>query len=115
MVRAEIQSGRIGPDLLSEIVARLRDALQPERIHLFGSQAYGEPHEASDVDLMVVLPGPVPRTSECYGKGHASLRGLHVPVELHFVSAAGFEWRKAATGSLEREVAERGRVVYERS
>jgi predicted nucleotidyltransferase len=113
MVRAEIRSGKIGADTLSEVVARLAAALQPVRIYLFGSQAYGEPHDDSDVDLMVVLPGPVPRVSECYGTAHASLRGLRVPVELHFVSAAGFERRRKTPGSLDHEVAERGRLDYE--
>ncbi|HYV38759.1 MAG TPA: nucleotidyltransferase domain-containing protein [Gemmataceae bacterium] len=29
---------------------------QPEKIILFGSYAYGKPHEDSDVDLMVIMP-----------------------------------------------------------
>jgi predicted nucleotidyltransferase len=29
---------------------------QPERILLFGSYAYGRPHEWSDVDILVVMP-----------------------------------------------------------
>jgi uncharacterized protein len=29
---------------------------QPERIILFGSYAYGQPNEDSDVDLLVILP-----------------------------------------------------------
>ena len=91
---------------------RASAALSPVRLYLFGSQAYGEPHESIDVDVMVILPGPVPPVSECYGKGHASLRGLLVPVELHFASERGFRRRRQAKGSLEHEVAERGRLIY---
>jgi predicted nucleotidyltransferase len=29
---------------------------QPEKIILFGSYAYGEPHADSDVDILVVMP-----------------------------------------------------------
>jgi predicted nucleotidyltransferase len=37
---------------VNEVVRKFR----PSRVILFGSYAYGEPNEDSDVDLMVVLP-----------------------------------------------------------
>jgi uncharacterized protein len=44
---------------LSEIKAfsqQIVEKFQPERIILFGSYAYGQPTEDSDVDLLVILP-----------------------------------------------------------
>jgi uncharacterized protein len=44
---------------LSEIKAfseQVVEKFQPERIILFGSYAYGQPTEDSDVDLLVILP-----------------------------------------------------------
>jgi uncharacterized protein len=44
---------------LSEIEAfsqQIVEKFQPERIILFGSYAYGQPNEDSDVDLLVILP-----------------------------------------------------------
>jgi uncharacterized protein len=35
-------------------VAKISRALNPERIILFGSYAYGSPHDDSDVDLLVI-------------------------------------------------------------
>ena len=32
------------------------EKFQPDRIILFGSYAYGTPHEDSDVDILVVMP-----------------------------------------------------------
>ena len=32
------------------------EQFQPEQIILFGSYAYGQPHQDSDVDLLVILP-----------------------------------------------------------
>src|SRR5438067_1890508 len=32
------------------------ERFQPEKIILFGSHAYGTPHEDSDVDVLVVMP-----------------------------------------------------------
>src|SRR6266403_6038429 len=35
---------------------RIAECFQPEKIILFGSYAYGTPHEESDVDLLVIMP-----------------------------------------------------------
>src|SRR5947209_857574 len=35
---------------------RIAERFDPEKIILFGSFAYGTPHEESDVDLLVVMP-----------------------------------------------------------
>src|SRR5487761_2691718 len=45
---------------LAEIVSRLIDAYEPERVYLFGSKARGDHGPDSDFDLMVV----VAKTSE---------------------------------------------------
>src|SRR5437762_12762377 len=35
---------------------QIAEQFQPDKIILFGSYAYGKPHEDSDVDLLVVMP-----------------------------------------------------------
>jgi HEPN domain-containing protein len=35
---------------------QIAERFKPEKIILFGSYAYGKPHEESDVDLMVIMP-----------------------------------------------------------
>ncbi|MFQ6031658.1 MAG: nucleotidyltransferase domain-containing protein [Candidatus Zixiibacteriota bacterium] len=40
--------------IIGEIVERIRKEYQPEKIILFGSYAYGEPHEESDIDLFII-------------------------------------------------------------
>ena len=35
---------------------QIAERFQPDKIVLFGSYAYGQPHEESDVDLLVVMP-----------------------------------------------------------
>ncbi|MGQ9688336.1 MAG: nucleotidyltransferase domain-containing protein [Desulfobaccales bacterium] len=42
--------------VLAEMVRRLREAFQPERIYLFGSKARGESGPDSDYDLLIVVP-----------------------------------------------------------
>ncbi len=34
---------------------RIAERFQPDKIILFGSYAYGEPHNESDVDLLVIM------------------------------------------------------------
>jgi predicted nucleotidyltransferase len=41
-------------EILAEITRRIVAALDPEKVILFGSYAYGAPHADSDVDLLVI-------------------------------------------------------------
>ncbi len=57
--------GRVKQEVLDEIVRRIVEVAQPERIILFGSHAYGSPSGESDVDLLVVLDSDeMPQTFE---------------------------------------------------
>jgi len=40
--------------IIVEIAERIRKEYQPEKIILFGSYAYGEPREESDIDLFII-------------------------------------------------------------
>jgi predicted nucleotidyltransferase len=53
----EIQSPYFLPvteEILAEITRRIVETVQPEKVILFGSYAYGSPHADSDVDLLVI-------------------------------------------------------------
>jgi len=41
---------------LRKAVGAMRKVCEPEFVVLFGSYAYGEPHQGSDVDVLVVYP-----------------------------------------------------------
>src|SRR5438105_9930136 len=49
-----------GADIPMRVIRRfarqIAERFQPDKIILFGSYAYGTPHEDSDVDLLVVVP-----------------------------------------------------------
>jgi predicted nucleotidyltransferase len=45
----------VDPEVLDTMVERIVEQFHPERIILFGSQAHGDAHEDSDVDLLVVM------------------------------------------------------------
>jgi len=103
----------IDPSLLEEAVQRIVDALHPELIYLYGSHAYGQPDEDSDVDLFIVvrdstLP-PHKRAVEAY----RALRGLFLPAEVKVMTHAEFERRAQWLSSIERVVRKKGKILYE--
>ena len=42
--------------LIRRFARQVAERFQPDKIILFGSHAYGTPHEDSDVDILVIMP-----------------------------------------------------------
>lgn len=103
---------RITQAQLDDIVRALVAAISPHRIILFGSHLYGRPTRDSDVDLMILHKDQTPNRYELSQMGYASLRDVDAPVELHFCREETFERFSSVVGSFQREVKQRGRVVY---
>lgn len=103
----------LSPEMLQEVTRRIVSAVHPEQIVLFGSHAWGQPTEDSDLDLMVILdqsdqPG-YRRATEIY----RSLRGLKIPIEVVVRTRAEMNRGMAVKTSLERRVVEQGRLLFE--
>jgi len=99
--------------LLSEIVQRLVDQIDPDKIILFGSRARGDPHARSDIDLLIVKASQEPRHKRV-GRAHRALIGLGIPVDILWYTPE----EAAACSRLRQHVASRalreGQVLYER-
>jgi len=50
-----MESNLIGDRQIQELAQQIAERFQPEKIILFGSYAYGEPHSGSDVDLLIIM------------------------------------------------------------
>ena len=108
----------IDQELLDASVQRIVAALDPEVVYLYGSHAYGQPHEDSDVDLLVVIGDS---TLPPHRSGHRAvtalayraLRGLFFPAEIKVVTRAEFQRRAQWRSSIERIALEKGRRLYE--
>lgn len=103
---------RISSERLDEIVRRLVDELSPQRIYLFGSQLYGEPTPDSDVDLLILLHDEELASEDQDERGYRCLRGLFLPIELHFHGEHEFARRATVPCSFEHEVLSKGRLLY---
>ena len=72
----------ITEDTLSEITRRLVATYQSEQVVLFGSHAWGEPDEDSDVDLLAIASESAEPAYRRAGGGYRSLFGLGVPCDV---------------------------------
>ena len=94
-------------DLCEQIVR----AVHPRKIILFGSYAYGQPHEDSDVDLLVVMPvdgHPAYKAAEIRMK-------IETPMALDLlVRTPEFVAERVRQDDLfMREITEQGKIIYE--
>ena len=99
-------------DKLIPYLRILIDRFHPQQVILFGSYAYGEPHENSDVDLLVVKElqqSPVREAAQIL-KAWRAIRweGNSLPVELRIRSPAHLLARAGKQGSFYAEVVRRG-------
>jgi predicted nucleotidyltransferase len=58
-----------------QVIRRLAEACEPERIYLFGSRARGEAGPDSDYDLPVDVPGDAPTERRRSRLAYEALRG----------------------------------------
>ena len=98
--------------VLSEATRRLRESLRPCAIYLYGSYAYGEPGDDSDVDLLVVVPESPLGFCERSALAYRALRGIGVPVDVQVYTQAEFDERAALPVSFEHTVRMKGRLLY---
>ena len=70
---------------IPEIVRRIVNACQPEKIILFGSYARGDHGPDSDLDLLVIIP-EVESNREESTRLRGKLMGMLVPVDIIVVT-----------------------------
>ena len=102
----------IPAELLEDIVRRLVEGLHPENIILFGSHAYGEPNEASDIDLLIVVSESDEPRHHRARKAYSCLWGLTAPTELIVLTRQEVEQATRVPTSLVNHAIQRGRVLY---
>lgn len=96
---------------IEQFARQVVEQFRPERIILFGSHAYGNPSEDSDVDLLVVMPH----------EGKALRKAIEIrlaldapfPLDLLVRDPAVLQQRLEWGDFFLREVVEKGEVLYE--
>ncbi len=95
-----------------EIVRRVLQATDVERIILFGSAATGTMNADSDVDLLVLKDSVTNPIAESV-RIDAAMSGLKYPFDIFVMSKASFENTKDVIGSLAWPANHGGRVLYD--
>ncbi|MCE5240725.1 nucleotidyltransferase domain-containing protein [bacterium] len=111
---ATIEGDRTVEEILQEIVARIVDAVHPDKIILFGSYARGEANEHSDLDLMVIAPSDTPpgkRTKPIL----RALRGILFPKDVVWYTPQEMDEWRGVRSHLVGRVLQEGRLLYEKS
>jgi predicted nucleotidyltransferase len=98
--------------LLAEIVRRLVEAYEPERIYLFGSRARGDAGPDSDYDLLVVVPDEAPVERRRSRLAYEALWGVSSAADVLVRARSEFDARLHLRASLPSVVQDEGRVLY---
>jgi predicted nucleotidyltransferase len=85
---------------------------QPDKIILFGSHAYGTPHEDSDVDILVVMPA---RNQIDQAVRIDQAIDAPFPLDLIVRTPRNLAWRVQEGDSFLCEIMARGKVLYEKN
>jgi predicted nucleotidyltransferase len=98
---------------LAEIVRRLVDEYQPEKVILFGSYAYGEPHEGSDLDVLIIKETPehrIDRMRRVLQLADGAHR--HIAFEPIVLTPHELEQRLEIGDQFVAEIVEKGELLY---
>ncbi len=99
---------------IAKMAERIREAVHPDRIILFGSRARGEGGPESDVDLLVVAPSGEPRWRRTVPL-YRLLAGMGVAKDIVWWTPEEIaEWRGVRAHFINRVLSE-GQVLYEKS
>jgi uncharacterized protein len=97
---------------IKRFARRIADQFHPAKIILFGSYAYGTPHEESDVDLLVIMP--------CRNEIDQSIRiglAFERPFSFDLIVRKPYHMQQGLKEDdcdwFLREIAEKGKVLYE--
>ncbi len=104
-------------ELLGRMVRLIVNAVDPEKVILFGSRGRGDATPESDVDLVVIEARPFDRTRSRLreeARLYKALAGVRVRKDILVYSADDVEfWKDSLNYVLARALRE-GRVLYER-
>ena len=96
---------------IKELTEKIQREFKPEKIILFGSHAWGNPGDDSDVDLLVILSyqGKPWRTASAIRERLQ----VRFPLDIMVRNAEQVQARLALNDSFLTDVMTRGKVVYE--
>lgn len=99
----------ISPIQISQIVSRIRQHFNPNKIILFGSYSTGTCHSESDLDLLIIKDKSLPLRSDI----RKALSDFDISFDIIVKSTKEFEKYKDIIGSIIYPANKFGKVIYE--
>ena len=103
---------KLDQNLLETATQLLVAEFQPEQVWLYGSHAWGNPHDDSDIDLLVVVSNSDETPIRRAQRAHRCLRGLRMPKDVLVETRMEVDRVKGSGTSLENMILNRGRRLY---
>jgi predicted nucleotidyltransferase len=97
---------------LDMILQRLLPIYNPKEVYLYGSHAWGEPTEDSDIDLCIVLSDSSESQADRIRRGLYALKGMKSVVDLLVLTEAEIAERKEHPSTLIHQVLAEGLQLY---
>ena len=111
MNTAAPRSENVSQGVLDEIVRRIVEAAEPEKIILFGSTARGDARPDSDLDFLVVKAGAHRRKLGL--KIRRNLYGIRVPIDVIVATPEDLERYGNSHAPVYKHAIKEGLVLYD--
>lgn len=109
-----IKVDKVDEELIQEIVKRIVDAVNPLKIILFGSWAYGNPRKGSDLDILVIVDKLQSTKRAERIKIRRLLQDMLISQDIIVVTTKDVEEWKNVPQAFITSIIRKGRVLYER-
>lgn len=106
-------SWAVTPEKVDGAVSRIVRRWQPERVIIFGSYARGQADANSDLDVLVVMRGPVASPRKDSIRIREDLGDISMPMDILVVSRKRLEALERVPGLIYRDAVREGKVVYD--
>ena len=102
-------------DILQDLTDKLVIRFSPEKIYLFGSQAWGNPASDSDIDLLILLENSSEPKARRASIAYRAIREYaNIPIDILVRTVDEFEPYSKIRATLQYKIANDGIVLYER-
>jgi predicted nucleotidyltransferase len=109
-----IKVKKVDNKLLQEIVNRIVKKVNPLKIVLFGSWAYGKPTKSSDLDILVIMDNDIKSRRAIAGEIYNALCGILIPKDIVVVTLKDVEEWKNVPQAFITTIIKKGKLIYER-
>ena len=97
---------------INTIKKTLVEVYRPLKIYLFGSYAWGNPTEESDLDLLIVVSRSTKQSYERAVKGYRALRDMTIAKDILVFTKKEFEERSNDVTTLCYKAKHEGKLLY---